>query len=527
MRRLYHAWIVVVCVVLALVAARPAFAQAHGADDAGAPAASASTAHRGQTGEIRVHDKSIIMLRAARAGRSAADRAKAANAALDALLAQTDDIGEARFEESQGTAVVYVGKAPIVTLGQEDVDASGEASLGVLAAQVTSRLGQAVNTERKRSAIATTVFSFSLVIFSALLAFLLLGRVSELATRLRTSIGDSPEKVTGLRLGKIEFVSAGAARGALSVSLALGHRFIQLAIAYGWLIFALSLFEATRGYTGRLTGMVVTPLYGFAARIGGALPLMVVASIAVVAVSVLVRFVGLFFESVQRGDTRLTWLSRDLVRPTSALVRFGIIVVSLVLASPLITGEADGVLSRVGLVALFAVALASTPLLATAVVGVLVVFSRRFKKGEHIEIGGRSGKILDVTLFDVRLEDDVLTDVSVPHLLGLVNATRVHRHAPLSTLEVVVDPSAPQDEVERALFDAARQQSSRGKVELVYLDAAGAHWRVTSAAVRHDVTLARVVQDALAKVGAGLGHGRTRPAPRASHDKSDRSAEGS
>jgi small-conductance mechanosensitive channel len=481
------------------------------APSAASPAPSSSSARGPVAGEIRVHDKPVVVLRASRAGVSAPERARAANAALEALLAQTEELGEARFEETLGTAVVFVGKTPIVTLGPEDVDASGEASLNVLAAQVTTHLAQAVSTERKRSAIATTVFSFSLLVFSALLAFLLFNRVSEFAERLRASIGDNPEKVTALRLGKIEFISAGAARGALSVGLAFGYRFLQIALAYGWLIFALSLFDATRGYTERLTGMVVKPLYGLATRIGGALPLVVVAAIAVVAVTVLVRFVGLFFDSVVRGDTKVGWISRDLARPTSALARFGIVLVALVLGSPLITGEADGVISRVGLVALLAVALASTPLLASAVVGVTVVFGRRMKRGDDVEVGGRRGKVLDVNLFDVRIEDDALAEIRVPHLLGLVHATRVHRHAPLASLEVVVDPAAPQDEVERVLFEAARAHSSRGRVELLYLDEGGAHWRITSASMRHDVSLAKVVQGALSKLGVGLGRGRPSP----------------
>ncbi|MBS2020317.1 MAG: mechanosensitive ion channel [Deltaproteobacteria bacterium] len=472
------------------------------------PAASSSASAAARAaGEIRVHEKPVHTLRVSRAGVSAADRARRANAALEALLAQTDDIGEARFEETQGTAVVYVGKTPIVTLGPEDVEAAGEASLNVLAAQVTTRLAQAVSAERKRGAIATTVFSFSLLVFSALLVFLLFNRVSEVATRFRTSIVENPEKVAGIRLGKIELISAAAARGGLSIALTFGYRIIQVAIGYGWLIFALSLFDATRGYTEKLTGMVWTPLYGLAARIGSALPLVVVAAIAVLALSVLVRFVGLFFDSIARGDTRVAWLPRDLARPTGALARFGIIVVALVLATPLLTGEADGVVSRVGLVVLMAVALASTPLLACAVVGVLVVFGRRLKKGEIVDIAGRHGRIMDITLFEVRIEDDALAEISVPHLLGLVNVTRIHRHAALTTLDVVVDASAPQDEVERVLFEAARSMSSRGKVDLVHLDAAGAHWRVTSAAVRHDVTLARVVQKALASIDVGLGMG--------------------
>jgi small-conductance mechanosensitive channel len=505
-------------VVPAVPAASPATSAAAVVPAAAAPGASAAPSASGSAavhgplpGEIRVHEKTVVVLRAARAGKTAQERAKSANLALEALLAQTDDIGAPRYEETQGTAVVFVGKTPIVTLGPEDVEGSGEASLEVLAAQVTARLGQAVSTERKRSAIATTVFSFSLLVFSALLAFLFLNRVSEGAAKLRARIGDNPEKVTALRLGKVEFISAGAARGGLSIGLALGHRFIQIAIAYGWLIFALSLFDATRGYTERLTGMVVKPLYGLAARIGGALPLIVVAAIAVLAVSVLVRFVGLFFDSISRGDTRVDWLARDLARPTSALARFAIVVVALVLASPLITGETDGVISRVGLIALVAVALAATPLLACVVVGITVVFGRRMKRGDDVEVGGRRGKVLDVTLLEVRIEDDALAEVTVPHLLGLVHPTRVHRHARLVTLDIVVDAAAPQDEVERVLFAAARAHSSRGRVELVHLDGSGAHWRVTSASMRHDVSLAKVVQDALAKLGVGLGRRRAGP----------------
>jgi small-conductance mechanosensitive channel len=533
MRRLYHVIVLALVLVLSLAAlsgvgARSAFAQDHAEPGAvpplavasvvpaplpAAPSASGSAAAKGPLpGEIRVHEKTVVVLRAARAGNSAQDRAKTANLALEALLAQTDDIGAPRYEEKEGTAVVFVGKTPILTLGPEDVEGSGEASLDVLAAQVTARLGQAVSTERKRSAIATTVFSFSLLVFSALLAFLFLNRVSEGAAKLRSSIGDNPEKVTALRLGKVEFISAGAARGGLSIALALGHRFIQIAIAYGWLIFALSLFDATRGYTERLTGMVVKPLYGLAARIGGALPLIVVAAIAVLAISVLVRFVGLFFDSISRGDTRVGWLARDLARPTSVLARFGIVVVALVLASPLITGETDGVISRLGLIALVAVALAATPLLASVVVGITVVFGRRMKRGDDVEVGGRRGKVLDVNLLEVRIEDDALAEVSVPHLLGLVHPTRVHRHARLVTLDIVVDAAAPQDEVEKVLFAAARAHSSRGRVELVHLDGSGAHWRVTSASMRHDISLAKVVQDALTKLGVGLGRrGATPP----------------
>ena len=486
------------------------------ASSSAGPGASAS-ARPASTAEIRVRERVILVLRSGRAERTVQDRARVANDAITALLAHPEEIGEVRYEEAQGVAVIYVGKTPVVTLGPEDVQATGDANVNVLAAQVTTRLSDAMATERKRSAIATTVFSFALLIFSALIAFLLLQRASDVAARIRSWLVDDPGKVTGLSLGKIEFVSAGAARGALSIALTLGYRVIQIAIAYGWLILALSLFDATRGYTQKLTGIMVTPLYALASRIGSALPLVVVAGIAVVAVTVLVRFVGLFFDSVARGETRMVWLPRDLAPPTSIIARSGIVVLALVLASPMITGSEDGALSRVGLVALVALALAATPLLASAAVGVVIVFGRRVRKGELVEFGGRSGRVMDVTLLEVRLEDAAATEISVPHLLGLVHPTRVHRHPPLGSIELVVDGAAPVETVEKALTDAARELSTRARVELLYIDDGGAHWRVTSALSRGDHSLARSIREALARIGVGFGRARApRPAASAS-----------
>jgi small-conductance mechanosensitive channel len=522
MRRSYHALVCAIVVVLGgfalsflCLTARVAHAQVAAASaTAGTHAASSSVVDSARTAaEVKVREKVVFAVRAPRAGLVAEARAKQANAAIDAVLQHPDQLGDVHFEDTQGTAVVYVGKTPVLTLGPDDVEASGEATLDVLAAQVAARTADAVSSERKRSAIATTVFGLSLLVFSALVAFWLLGRASEVAEKLRMWMAENPERVTAIRLGKIELVSAGATRGGSSIALTLGHRLIQAAIAWAWLIFGLSLFESTRGYTERLTGLMLTPLYALAARIGSGLPVVLIAGIAVLAVSVLVRFLGLFFDSVARGDTKIGWLSRDLARPASALVRFGVVVAALVLASPLITGESDGPLSRVGMIALVALALAAVPLLASAAVGAVVVFERRVKKGELVEFGGRAGRVQDVGLLDVRLEDAGACDVSVPHLLGLWHPTRVHRHPPLATIAVVVDPSKPLADVESALLEAARKISSRGRVELVCLDAAGSHWRVHSATHRGDKTLGAALQDALGTLGAGFGDGTRAKAP--------------
>jgi len=70
----------------------------------------------------------------------------------------------------------------------------------------------------------------------------------------------------------------------------------------------------------KLTGFVVAPLSQLMARLATALPRRV-AALAALAVFVLVRFVGLFFASVSRGEALLGWLPADLAAPTACCCR--------------------------------------------------------------------------------------------------------------------------------------------------------------------------------------------------------------
>jgi small-conductance mechanosensitive channel len=457
--------------------------------------------------DARLHDRAVFSLHAERAGQSAQERARAASRALESVLDDPEQ-PTARVEEQPGSAVVFIGKTPVVTLGEDDAAAAGgDVTLHVYAAALASKIDTSLRAERKRSAIATSVFSFALLVFSGLLAFLLFRRVGDLSGRARLWVREHPDRLPALRLGRIEVVRPAAVRGAVSIALALAHRIAQFAVCYLWLIFALSRFEATRDYTGRLAGFVLVPLSALIGRVGAALPLFVVAAVAAVALGVAVRFVGLFFAGVARGETHVSWLPRDLAGPTSVLVRAGMVLVSIVLAAPLITGSDDGALSRAGVVALLALGLASTPVLACAAAGVPAVFGRRIKPGDFVEAGGRAGVVRDVTLLELVLEDTVGCEVRVPQLLGLWQPTRILGGAPMATIEVTVDPRARPAKVEEALVGAARATCDRAYVALVSLDADGASWRI-SGVPRHGqgaAALADAVALAIAERGVALG----------------------
>jgi small-conductance mechanosensitive channel len=460
---------------------------------------------------VRVHERAAFTLKAERAGQSAAERARAASQALDTVVDLAES-PEARIEEKDGVAVVFVGKTPIVTLGEVDVAASGE-TLHVYASSIAARAQDAVRAEETRSSIASTVFSVSLLVFSGLIAFLLFRRVGDFSERARTWVRENPRRIPALRLGRIEVIRPNAIRGGVNIALGLASLIGQLAVGYGWLLFALSLFAATRDYTERLTGFVLAPLWALIGRIGSALPVVVVASVAALAVGVLVRFVALFFESVAEGNTSVGWLSRDLAAPTSVLARAGIIVVALVLAAPLLTGTDDGALSKVGVAVLFAIGLSSTPVVACVVAGIPVVFGRRLVAGDFVEVGGHAGRVKDVSLLAVTLEGGDGSELRIPHLMGLVRATRVIGSVQPVAVDITIDAREPQGRVRGLLMTIAGPYTTRTKVELVSLDGDGARYRVSGCQIEGAGDLASALADKLREENVALGRARADARP--------------
>lgn len=456
--------------------------------------------------KVRLRERNVFSIHLPYAGKDPEARARAASQALERVL-DSGTQADPRVEQDGDVAVIYVGDVPIVQLTAADALAAGDSSLSVHAASVAAKVRDSLRIERKRASLAKTVFSFSLLVFSGLIALLLLRKIGELASRAQDWIAQHPERVPALRVQELEVVRPRSARGALSIAVTLGRTLAQVVIGYGWLVFALSLFETTKPYTDRLTALVLGPLSELVGRLGSTLPLVVVTLIAAGAVGVLLRFIALFFAGVDRGDLRLTWLPAELAEPTSQLVRAGVIVVALVTGAPLVTGNSEGVFARVGLIALIAGGIACTPLLASVAAGIPVVYGRRLRVGEYVQIGSRQGKVRAVTLFEVRLEDEHGNEVRIPHLLGLVQATRVLGRTPVASVRVAVAPDAEQGRVLEVLTEAARSCGSRPKAELLSMSSEGAEWRVSAAldAKTNPADLAVAVADALARERIVLG----------------------
>jgi hypothetical protein len=274
-------------------------------------------------------------------------------------------------------------------------------------------------------------------------------------------------------------VSPATVRSTAVVGVSAGRFIAQGGIAYAWLVVTLSMFDATRGYTQKLTGLVIQPLSQLMGRIALSLPLLFVLLIAAFAVLVLLRFIELFLQSVERRETHLTWLAPDLAAPTSILVRFGTVTAALLFLAPLVTGNQENALGQAGVVMIAALGLASTPILASALLGSVLLFGRRLRVGQHVEVGSARGRIIAINLLEVRIESADRTELRLPHLVSLRTPLRVLGLWPRLDVLVPVAAENPQPEVRELLGQLAREYGRDTSVELVSIDADRLLYRVS------------------------------------------------
>jgi small-conductance mechanosensitive channel len=462
---------------------------------------------------VRLGETTAFTLRVPGGGRSAVERARLATKALASAV---DDprATEVKVVLQGDVGVVYAGPAPIIQLFEDDARAARDSSLEVHASAVAASVRQAIAAERQRNRVAKNVFSVSLVVFFALIAFYLMRKLGEIAERMQSWLEENGDRVLAIRVQRIELVTPAVLKSSALIALSLAKWLGQFGIFYSWLVVVLSLFEATRGYTERLTGFVVSPLSQLMGRLATSLPLLVMAVIAALSVFVLVRFVGLFFGGVARRETALAWLPPDLAAPTSVLLRLGIVLSALVFAAPVVTGDSDGALGRAGAIALVAIGLAGTPLLATGLVGTVVLFGRRLRVGEHVELGGLLGRISSINLLELRLETSEREELRIPHLLLLKSPLKDLGFRPRLGVELAVSAQTSPATVLRLFEEAALRVGRDARSQVLRADADGIVYRVSVVcdSLESRSTLTTSLVDALSAAAIPLGRagGRAR-----------------
>lgn len=377
--------------------------------------------------EVRLGDEIVFSLERPLGPQSAKERAAAAETALETLV--TEEPGPLKIVMKPGSALLQVRSTTIIELTEEDQRARGRADLESYASEVAMKVRLGLEREQRRARIARRVLSVSSVVFLGLIALLLLRAVRNWSRSADEWVEAQGDRIGALRIHTVELLHPTAAREAVRIGTQGGLWLLRFGILYAWVLLTLSLFDSTRALAQRMTGHLFSPGAEFIERLGAQVPILVAFLIGAVILLIAVRFSLAYFSAIEKGEVDSDWARPETARVTGRLVSFGIVLGAVLFVVPLLTGNDDGLLTRLGVLALGALALATTPLWASCTLGVRLVYGRHIRVGDFVVYGGQSGRVVEVGLFDITLVDDEDMSVRVPHLMSLWHVTRapVHR----------------------------------------------------------------------------------------------------
>lgn len=455
------------------VAGGPSPAQTHG--PAAAPAGDGGTTVAEPTRPAaagyaaRVHERdSPLQFRVDSGGKDARRRAAEAGAALAAAL-ETDanpDEPVVVVAVSGDIAQVRVRGRAVATLGAADAAAEGAPSLASYAEELETRLLPFVQDELRRSSAQAIALSVFLFVFFGLLGVLTTRALRNAFDRIEKLLEERRAALQPLKILSIPLLSGEALRGLLLMALFVGRILAYLVVVAVALGAALSQFEVTRPWLGRIAKALVSPLVAGIDAAARSVPGLLLAALLVVLTAAGLRFARLLLDGVAQGR-----VEARLIRPARVpATRVGILVLTMLVIAPLVVAAAFGrfgtPLETLAVVAGGVVLLGALPVVGSAVVGLVLLWRGTLRAGDWIEIGEVHGEVSSVSVLDIVLVPESGGTVVVP-MLALALRPLTRGAAPRVTLEAHLKRDRPWVELEPRLLGLARVIDPGAKVAIL------------------------------------------------------------
>jgi len=360
---------------------------------------------------------------------------------------------------SDGTQVLIGGKSAFLVT-RADIDASiGETTQNV--ARESARRLAAVLEERHqqrspRYLALASAYALGGTALYALMLWLLARARSALERRVLAA------RALERTLGGVPTVSVHQLLALTKRIVAMLAWLAGFAMTVGWLTFVLERFPYSRPWGERLEANLLEIAVHMLRAAGNALPgLIVVVLIASSARGVL-RLGSLFFDRVEQGQARLSWVDADTAPPTRRIFALVVGLFALAMAYPYLPGAESDAFKGLSVLFGVMVSLGGSSLFGQAAHGLTLMYSRSLRRGDHVRIGDSEGTIVDIGMFATRLRTGLGDEIMLPSSTVMATTTRNYsRTAPgkgyFVDTGVTIGYATPWRQVHAMLLEAADQ----------------------------------------------------------------------
>ncbi|NCS58026.1 MAG: mechanosensitive ion channel family protein [Microcystis aeruginosa G11-04] len=367
---------------------------------------------------VMLDGKTLFFIRRGVSSFSAEERANTITRRIE-RIAQNDSIPIENLTIEQipddNSLYLSVDQEVILTVTERDAKAY-RSTPEVLAQQALQKIQVAIAQYRQdrkpeqlfKNIIYTVIATFSFLIIS-FAVIKISGKLFPFIRRLIESL------TPGIQIGNIEIVSSSKISFFWLRVLRMIRLFILFLLTFNYATFVLRLFPWTRVFGESILGYFSRSLELVLSSIGKYLPNAFIIAIIIFVTYYLIRLIKPFFTAIERGNLVIPGFYTDWAKPTYNLLLVIIIALAAIVAFPYLPGFDSPAFRGVSVFLGLLLSLGSTSAIANVIGGIILIYTRAFRIGDHIQVGDVIGDLIEKNFLVIRICTPTNKIITIPN----------------------------------------------------------------------------------------------------------------
>ncbi|GBL08589.1 mechanosensitive channel MscK [Microcystis aeruginosa Sj] len=367
---------------------------------------------------VMLDGKPLFFIRRGVSSFSAEERANAITRRIE-RIAQNDSIPIENLTIEQlpddNSLYLSVDQEVILTVTERDAKAY-RSTPEVLAQQALQKIQVAIAQYRQdrkpeqllKNIIYTVIATFAFLIIS-FAVIKISGKLFPFIRRLIESL------TPGIQIGNVEIISSSKISFFWLRFLRIIRLFFLFLLLFNYATFVLRLFPWTRVFGESILGYFYQSLELVLSSIAQYLPNAFIIAIIIFITYYLIGLIKPFFTAIERGNLVIPGFYTDWAKPTYNILLVIIIAIAAIVAFPYLPGFDSPAFRGVSVFLGLLLSLGSTSAIANVIGGIILIYTRAFRIGDHIQVGEVIGDLIEKNFLVIRICTPTNKIITIPN----------------------------------------------------------------------------------------------------------------
>jgi small-conductance mechanosensitive channel len=409
---------------------------------------------------LAIFNRDIIQFRVSVLGIEPEDRVKRAQRRIAQQLAPTG-VHKASSLAMPPGILIQIDGAGSFYISPDDIDKFQQETLELAAKEVVARLNAAIKETNESRNLESMLKAVAYVLIATIIYACLIWLVRTVRDAIEAQIlRFTHAKLINFQVVKSELIHPDRIQSLLHRLFQLLSWIIFFLLSYQWLSYLMSQFPFTRPWGEQLN----TYLFSLAVTLGSAvlhaMPDLFTAIVIFFLARLFTQALSAFFDRVENGTISVSWLDADVVPPTRRIATVAVWLFAFAMAYPYLPGAETEAFKGISVLVGVMISLGTSSLIGQAASGLILTYSRIYKKGEFVNVGGDEGTITDLGMFTTRLRTGMGVEMTLPNTLVLGNVIKNYSRTVqgpgfIIDTKVTIGYDTPWRQVHAMLIEAA------------------------------------------------------------------------